>query len=72
MKREHLQQIRKNKNLTQNEMAELLEISPVYYGMIERGERNPTLELSKAIADLLNKTVDEIFFDDELYEMNSN
>lgn len=71
-KRIALQQHRKKKKVTQQDMAEILDISPVYYGMIERGERNPTLELAKDIADVLDSTVDDIFFNEELYNMNSN
>lgn len=31
-------------NLTQDKAAELLEISPTYYGALERGEKRLTLE----------------------------
>jgi putative transcriptional regulator len=71
-KRIVLQRRRKKKKVTQQDMAEILDISPVYYGMIERGERNPTLELAKNIADVLDSTVDEIFFNEKLYKMNSD
>ncbi|MDK2932358.1 MAG: putative transcriptional regulator [Clostridiales bacterium] len=60
-KRTYLIKLRKKNKLTQAEIAELLSITPVFYGMIERGERNPTLELAKKIADLFNVTIDEIF-----------
>ncbi|SHH06466.1 helix-turn-helix transcriptional regulator [Tepidibacter thalassicus] len=69
MKRELLQKLRKKNNLTQQEVAEILEITPVFYGMIERGERNPSLELAKKIADLFDSTIDEIFFNTKLYKL---
>jgi len=61
-KRHMLQQLRKKNKLTQQEVADMLGITVVYYGMIERGERNPTLELAKDIATLFHVTIDEIFF----------
>lgn len=69
MKRICLQKIRKDKNLTQEEVAKLLGITTVFYGMLERGERNPSLDLAKSIADLFGTTIEKIFFDNELYKM---
>ena len=39
-----LQSLRLDKNLTQLELAEILDMSPNFIGMIERGERNTTVE----------------------------
>ena len=39
-----LQQQRKRLNLTQEQAAELLDISPTYYGALERGEKRLSLE----------------------------
>ena len=39
-----LKSIRLDKNLTQLELAEILDMSPNFIGMIERGERNTTVE----------------------------
>lgn len=36
--------LRLDKNLTQLELAEILDMSPNFIGMIERGERNTTVE----------------------------
>lgn len=71
MKRTLLRKLRKDNGITQQQIAEILNITPVFYGMIERGQRNPTLELAKEIADFFNKTVDEIFFNQQLYEVYS-
>ena len=43
-------------------VAEKLGITPQMLGMIERGQRNPSLELARKIADFYNETIDEIFF----------
>lgn len=39
-----LKSLRLDKNLTQLELAEILDMSPNFIGMIERGERNTTVE----------------------------
>lgn len=39
-----LKYLRKEQNLTQLELAEILDMSPNFIGMIERGERNTTVE----------------------------
>lgn len=43
-------------------VAEDLEITPQMLGAIERGDRNPSLNLAKKIADYYSVSVDEIFF----------
>jgi putative transcriptional regulator len=49
-------------NKPQREIAEVLEITTSYYGMIETGVRNPSLKLAKKIANYFSKNVEEIFF----------
>ena len=39
-----LKSLRLDKNLTQLELAEIINMSPNFIGMIERGERNTTVE----------------------------
>ena len=39
-----LKSLRLDKNLTQLELAEILDMSPNFIGMIERGKRNTTVE----------------------------
>lgn len=70
MERERLQEIlltaRKKKRLTQEEVVSLSEesITRQYYGMIENGERKPSVKIAKSISDVLE--VDwTIFFDNE-------
>jgi putative transcriptional regulator len=47
---------------SRQEVAKDLNITPQMLGMIERGDRNPSLSLAKKIADYYNTSVDEIFF----------
>lgn len=49
-----LKSLRIDKNLTQLELAEILDMSPNFIGMIERGERNTTVENVFKIARALN------------------
>lgn len=63
--RNNLKNIRKKYNLKQREIAEAVGITTSYYGMIERGVRNPTLDLAKKIAEFLNTSIEEIFFEDK-------
>ncbi len=49
-----LKALRLDHNLTQRELAEILDMSPNFIGMIERGERNTTVENVFKIARALN------------------
>ncbi|ELK47217.1 helix-turn-helix transcriptional regulator [Halobacillus sp. BAB-2008] len=48
------------------ELAGLLGISASYYYKIEQGKRTPSINLAKNIADELDHTVDELFFNNKL------
>ncbi|PFM48986.1 transcriptional regulator [Bacillus cereus] len=43
-------------------VASKLKITPQMLGAIERGDRTPSLELAKRIADLYKTTIDDLFF----------
>lgn len=60
--RKKLIKLRKIKNLTQEETALAVSISRAYYGRIETGERNPSLEVSMRIKKFFNYCNDDIFF----------
>lgn len=53
------------KGLTQNDLAEDLNVTSGAVGMWETGKRVPNLEMAKVIADYFNVTIEEIFFADE-------
>jgi len=79
MKRERLIELRKQKGWTQEDLVEELkkekdiEITASFYGMIERGVRNPTLNLAIAISDLFDVSIESIFFYKENNKLlNSN
>lgn len=56
-----LQQARKNKGLTQLEVAKKANISERYYQKLEAGTSDPTVTTAKMIAKALNSTVEKLF-----------
>ena len=54
---------RKKLGMTQEKLAEDVNLSTAYIGQIERGERSPTLETVVAIANRLGVTVDYLLSD---------
>ncbi|MDF2505601.1 helix-turn-helix transcriptional regulator [Clostridium sp.] len=57
----NLKQLRGNKS--QKEIADKVGITTSHYGFIENGERQPSLKVAKKIADVFDKKIEEIFFD---------
>jgi transcriptional regulator with XRE-family HTH domain len=58
IKREWLKALRETKGLKTREIAEILGISFQHYNDIERGTRNPSIELSYKMAELFKVRVD--------------
>ncbi len=56
-----LKALRLDHNLTRLELAEILDMSPNFIGMIERGERNTTVENVFKIARALNVKPSNLF-----------
>ena len=50
------------KDLSQEQLAELLGVTRQTIGLIESGSYNPTLKLCVAICKALDKTLDELFW----------
>lgn len=55
--------IRKKSNMTQEQLAELADISVVYVSKLENGQRIPSLETLVDICNALHCTMDEILED---------
>ena len=49
---------------TQESLAEQVEVTRQTIGLIEKGKYNPTLNLCIKIAKTLNKTLDELFWEE--------
>lgn len=56
-----LQDLRKKKGLTQDELAEKLHTSRSRVSMYEQGKRQPDFEMQEAIADFFNVNIDYLF-----------
>ena len=56
-----LKALRLDHNLTQLELAEILDMSPNFIGMIERGETNVTVKNLACIAAALQVDIRELF-----------
>ena len=55
--------VRVENNLTQAELAEKVGVTRQTIGLIENGKYNPSLNLCIAIAKTLNKTLNDLFWE---------
>ena len=55
---------RVQKGLSQQELADLCEVTRQTIGLIEKGKYNPTLNLCVKIATVLNLTLNDLFWDE--------
>lgn len=66
MKNLKLKSARAAKDLSQEQLAQLVGVTRQTIGMIEAGKYNPTLHLCIAICKALDRTLDELFWDESL------
>ena len=64
MKNKKLKLARVEKELSQAELAEKVRVTRQTIGLIEAGGYNPTLNLCIAICKALDKTLDQLFWED--------
>lgn len=60
---ENIRRIREEKDLTQAYVAEQVGISQAMLCQIERGTKNPSLQIGKAIADVLGCGLESLIVD---------
>ena len=53
------------KDYTQQDLADICEVSRQTINAIEKGDYNPTINLCVAICKALDKTLDELFWDQD-------
>lgn len=63
MKNIKLKLARVEKDLTQSDLAKMVDVTRQTIGMIESGNYNPSLNLCIAICKALGKTLDDIFWE---------
>ncbi len=56
---------RVEKDLTQEELAENVGVTRQTIGLIEADKYNPTLQLCRAICKALDKTLNDLFWEDD-------
>ena len=60
-----VQELRKSRKVTQQELADAVGVSRQTMNAIEKGDYNPTIRLCLAICKVLGKTLDELFWEEE-------
>ena len=66
-----MHELRKEKNIQQSELAEMVGVRRETIGKLENGKYNPSLKLAMDIAKVFGKSVEEVFmFEDEEEEEN--
>ena len=58
---ERLATVRKQKGITQERLADLVDLHRTYIGFIEQGKRNPSIGNVSKIAGVLGVTLDKLF-----------
>lgn len=64
MKNLRLKAARAAKDLSQQELADAVNVSRQTINAIEKGDYNPTINLCIAICKALNKTLDDLFWEE--------
>lgn len=61
-----IKELREEHGITQQGLADIVDVTRQTILFLEKGKYNPSLRLAWKIAQVFNKTVDEVFsFDDE-------
>ena len=61
---------RAEKDMTQKALAEAVGVSRQTMNAIEKGEYNPTIRLCRKICRILDRSLDDLFWEDEENEEN--
>ena len=61
----HLEELRKQRGITQEDLALALEVSRQTIGSLENGRYNPSILLAFKIARYFDKSIEEIFIYEE-------
>lgn len=64
MKNLRLKAARAGMDISQDDLAKMVGVSRQTISAVEKGDYNPTINLCIAICKALNKTLDELFWED--------
>ncbi len=64
-KNQSIKLARTEKGMTQKELAQAVGVSRQTINAIEQGDYNPTIRLCRAICRVLEKTLDDLFWEEE-------
>lgn len=70
--RNQIKELRTAKNMTQVELAKLVDVSSRTIISLENGKYNPSLVLAYKIARIFDVTIEQLYYLDELIEMEAN
>lgn len=68
--RSSLIKARKDKKMTQQEVADAVGINRAFLANIERGEHTPSLEVARKIALVLESDMETLFFNQDVRKTN--
>ncbi|MGN0155618.1 MAG: helix-turn-helix transcriptional regulator [Lachnospiraceae bacterium] len=71
MKNKRMKIARIEKDVSQEQLAEMVGVTRQTIGMIETGKFNPSLQLCLRICHALGKTLDELFWEEEKGEVEN-
>ena len=62
-----IKELREEKGLTQEQLAEIVDVTRQTILFLEKGKYNPSLRLAWGIAQVFGKSIEDVFsFDDEM------
>ncbi|MEK5162019.1 helix-turn-helix transcriptional regulator [Paenibacillus sp. FSL R5-0527] len=67
----HIARIRKELNMTQQELAALIEMERTSLSQIETGAYNPSADTMKKISDALGRPLGDIFFNPDVLKFKT-
>ncbi len=68
----YLKDVREKKNVSQTEIARLINVSKTVICRFEKGTRLINLEQAKEIADFLGVTIDTFVYEEKFKELDDN
>lgn len=58
---DRIKELREKHKLTQEDLADMVEVDRSYMGFVERGQKNPTLDKLRLIAKAFHISLSELF-----------